>query len=135
MASSTGFHDFGGTRCIVGHSITRAPRSSNSDRRSADCEAARVMTMVLPVSAMFGDLGEDFSGAHREQFLTKGEPELGGVSGRAAEFVGNHARAIQTGDQSFNGQAVSIKTGSSGDGNLTAAAKSPQQPAFGHHGR
>ena len=64
VRKASGFQVFGGTIWMVGHSITRAPRFSKRVRKSADCEAARVMRMVLPVSSMLDDFGKDFSGSH-----------------------------------------------------------------------
>src|SRR5262245_4679873 len=102
--------------------MTRAPRSSRRFRRSAACVAARVITIVLPVSAILGDLGENFSGSHRKKFLTEVESQLGGVVNRTAHFFSDHACAIKTGNEASDDELRSFYTGLSRDGNLAAAA-------------
>src|SRR6266571_5018444 len=120
---------------MVGHSMTRAPRSSNRERRSADCEAARVIRMVLPVSAILGNLGKNLSRSHGEQFLPQPESQLGRAVGGTGQFGGDHARSIETRDQSVDGQPVLIELGSPGNGNLTTSAERAQEPALRRDGR
>src|SRR6185369_13820464 len=101
--------------------MTRAPRSSSRFRRSADWEAARVMTIVLPVSAILGDLGEDFSGSHREKFCSEIEAQLVGIVNRATYFFSNHACAIKACNEAFDRDLASFNSRFSRDRNLAAA--------------
>src|SRR6516162_2424727 len=111
MASSTAFQDVGGTRWIVGHSTTRAPSSSSPARNSADCEAVRVMTTVLPLSGILGDLGKDFSGSHRKKLLTEFNAERGGIAGWARNFIANDASSIEAGDQALDHEPAGFQPG------------------------
>src|SRR5215831_19363768 len=112
---------------MVGHSITRAPRSSRLARNSEDCEAARVMTTVLPLSAIPGDLGKNVSSAHREQLLTKLQPELDRSRVRARQFVRNDSTAIEARDQPFDRKPVSVKCCFACNRHLATAAQSAEQ--------
>src|SRR6516164_6066727 len=134
MASSTALHDVGGTMWIVGHSTTRAPRASSPDRNSADCEAARVMTTVLPVSGILRDLGKDFSGSHCQEFLTEFHSERGRIVAGPGDFVLDHSRSINAGDEAFDNQPSGFQPGSSSYRNLTASTQRSQKPAFCRHG-
>src|SRR4030095_2112571 len=118
---------------MVGHSITRAPRSSSRWRNSAECEAARVMTIVLPVRAILGDLGKNLSRSHGKQSLTKLKSQFNRMLRRAAGFVGDDALSIETCDQSFDRELLSLKDRFSSDGNLAAAPQRSQESALGCH--
>src|SRR5215831_13427238 len=120
---------------MVGHSMTRAPRSSRAERNSEDCAAARVMTTVLPLSAILGDLGKNVSSAHRQQLLTKLQPELNRSRVRAREFVGNDSTAIEARDQPFDRKPVSVKCCFACNRHLAAAAQSAKQAPLGRDGR
>src|SRR6185369_11336149 len=110
--------------------MTRAPRSSSRFRRSADWEAARVMTIVLPVSTILGDLGENFSGSHRKKFLSKLKAQLVGLANQASHFFSNHPRPIKAGNETFNCELASSDSGLSCDRNLTAPAKRSKKTAL-----
>src|SRR5215831_14427834 len=120
---------------MVGHSITRAPRSSRLERNSAAWEAARVMTTVLPLSAIQGDLGKNVSSSHREQLLTKLHTEFGRPRIRATQFVGNNPPAIETRDQSFDAEPISLKRGFARNRHLATPAQRAKETALGRDGR
>src|SRR5215510_14350309 len=120
---------------MVGHSMTRAPRSSSRLRRSADCEAARVITIVLPVSAMLGDLGKNLSCSHGKQSLTKLESQLNRPFRRSAGFISDDALSIEACDQSFDRELLSLKDRFSSNGNLAAASQRTQESPLGRHSR
>src|SRR4029453_1052308 len=96
---------------MVGHSITRAPRSSNRFLRSADWVAARVTTIVLPLSAIFGDLSENFSGSHPKHLFTQRETQFVRALHWTTHFVSNQARSIETGNEPFDSQLLSLYFG------------------------
>src|SRR5262245_19741073 len=102
IASSTGFHVFGGTIWMVGHSMTRAPKASRRARRSADWEAARVMRTVLPVSSMLGDFCQDFSGSAGEHALSQFNSDLFGALGFACQLIRYDALTIETRNEAFD---------------------------------
>src|SRR5262245_59917933 len=116
---------------MVGHSITRAPMSSSRLRKSADWEAARVMTIVLPVSAILGDLGKNLSRSLGKQSLTKLKPQFNRMLRGPAGFVGDDALSIETCDQSFDREPLSLKVRFSSNGNLAAAAQHSQESPLG----
>ena len=107
---------------MVGHSMTRAPRSSNCDRNSADCRAARVMRTVLPVSSIPGDFGKDLSRSHVEQLLAKSNTQFRGVVWRSHEFFRDHASSVDAGNQAFDREPVSFNSCPPGKRNLAASA-------------
>src|SRR5262245_7658818 len=108
---------------MVGHSMTRAPRSSSWLRSWADCAAARVMTIVLPVSAILRDLGQNLSGALGKQRFAKLETQFVRKVCCAADFVGDHARSIETRDQTSQRQPLSIDPGFARNRNLATSSE------------
>ena len=106
------------------------------DRSSADCEAARVMTMVLPVSAILGDFGKNFSGSHREQLLAEFQPKLDGLVGfgplSSSEMTRRPSRlAMSPLIVSRSCWSVAFP----GNRHLAASAERSKQSAFGGDGR
>src|SRR5215831_16700240 len=116
---------------MVGHSITRASRSSSRLRNSADWEAARVMTIVLPVSAILGDLGKNLSRSHGKQSLTKLKSQFNRMLCRPAGFVRDDALSIETCDQSFDREPLPLKDRFSSNGNLATAPQRSQESSLG----
>src|SRR2546430_12027450 len=103
--------------------MTRAPRSSRRDRRSEDCEAARVIRTVLPVSAILGDLGKDFSRSQRKKLLTELEADFVRLFETSARLIGDDTGAVEACDESFDQKTISFESCLSGNRYLTAAAK------------
>src|SRR4030095_13412432 len=103
--------------------MTRAPSFSNCARSSADCDAVRVVRMVLPVSSIPGDFGKNFSGSHGKQSLAKLESPLAGTLGGSGQFIFNNSTPIQTRDQTLDGEPNSHESSPSGDRHLAASTK------------
>src|SRR2546422_1356772 len=130
MASLTGFQVFGGTIWMVGHSMTRAPSASNCDRNWADCAAERVIRIVLPVSSILGDFGENLSSPLGQQLRAKLEAKFLRAVYRSCQFLAEDASAVETRDQALDAEPGSDKSRSSRDGNLTASTQGTQQAPF-----
>src|SRR5262245_8644933 len=120
---------------MVGHSITRAPRFSRRERRSADCDAARVMRMVLPLSSAFGNFGKDFSGSHREHALAEFDSKLLSPVWLAGAFTCDDTFSVETCDQSFDRELVPRDEHRMAcNRNLAASPECTQESPFGCHG-
>src|SRR4030095_7274286 len=120
---------------MVGHSITRAPRFSNRFLRSADWVAARVVTIVLPLRAILGDLSENFSGSHCKHLFSQRETQFLRALHWTTHFVSNHASAIETGNETFDGQLRSLYAGFSCDWYLAASTERPQKASLSRDSR
>src|SRR5438094_5331547 len=118
---------------MVGHSMTRAPRSSKRVRNSADCEAARVIRTVLPFSSILGDLRKDFPGSHGKQFFAEFQSQLESAIGEATQLMSDDALAVQARNQSFNGEVAAGQVCPSRNWDLAAAAERAQQATFRGH--
>src|SRR5262245_43412855 len=113
--------------------MTRAPNSSSRPRRTADCDAARVITIVLPLSAMLGDFGKNFSGSLGKEFLPQLEAQFIRTVKRTAKLIGDDTRSVKTRDQAFDDEPVSFESCSSRNWNLATTSQSAQESAFGRH--
>src|SRR5437762_9740080 len=102
--------------------MTRALRFSKRVRRSADCDAARVMRIVLPFSSMLDDFGKDFSGSFCEHALTEFDSELFRALRVAGQLIRDDALTVETGDETFDREFICGKRRTSCNGNLAASA-------------
>src|SRR5262245_910754 len=92
------------------------------------------MTMVLPVSAMCGNLRKNLGGSHRKQFASELEACLGGGIRGAGDFIGKDARSVETGDQSFDRDTIAAQSGLSRNRYLATSTKRSKQSALGRYG-
>src|SRR5215813_4804416 len=85
------------------------------------------MTTVLPLSAILGNLGENFSGSHCKHLLAQRETQLVRALDWTTHFVSNQTRSIETGNEAFDGQLLSLYFGLSCHRYLAAPPQRPQK--------